>query len=274
VKREGAAASSSSSYSCSPNSSSSYSCSPNSRKSISRCCPLTISLPIALYLQCLEVIYSAPRLEERTSERHGISHTLTRFKRSKGVKLNGIFECRFLSKPEDHTQQERLACQLTLVQMDHQDDWLLSQCLRCSATDSIPQSYDRIVPSRSFLSPSVLRHNLQCRPVKSSGLPRGMPLVTRMFASSEHAWDQMASSSAKFCLKTRTVPTAASQQNSCHDMARWLHRVCCCCSTAGSSTWWCCSHTQGERRVPFDWPSFLGTHVAFNVLDGIYSADR
>jgi hypothetical protein len=41
---------------------------------------------------------------------------------------------------------------------------------------------------------------------KSSGLPRGMPLVTRMFASSEHAWDPMASSSARSCSKTRTAP--------------------------------------------------------------------
>jgi len=34
-----------------------------------------------------------------------------------------------------------------------------------------------------------------------------MPLVTRMFASSEHAWDPMASSSAKSCSKMRTVPS-------------------------------------------------------------------
>jgi hypothetical protein len=40
---------------------------------------------------------------------------------------------------------------------------------------------------------------------KSSGRPRGVPLVTRKFASSEHAWDPMASSSSKFCLKTGTV---------------------------------------------------------------------
>jgi hypothetical protein len=33
-----------------------------------------------------------------------------------------------------------------------------------------------------------------------------MPLVTRVFASSEHAWDPMASSSVNFCQKTRTVP--------------------------------------------------------------------
>jgi hypothetical protein len=32
-----------------------------------------------------------------------------------------------------------------------------------------------------------------------------MPLVTRVFASSEHAWDPMASSSVNFCRKTRTV---------------------------------------------------------------------
>jgi hypothetical protein len=42
---------------------------------------------------------------------------------------------------------------------------------------------------------------------KSTVLPRGMPLVTRMIASSEQAWNPMASSSAKFCLKTRTVPS-------------------------------------------------------------------
>jgi hypothetical protein len=42
---------------------------------------------------------------------------------------------------------------------------------------------------------------------KKSELPRGMPLVTRAFASSEHAWDPMASSSVNFCRKTRTVPS-------------------------------------------------------------------
>ena len=41
---------------------------------------------------------------------------------------------------------------------------------------------------------------------KRSELPRGMPLVTRVFASSEHAWDPMASSSVNFCRKTRTAP--------------------------------------------------------------------
>jgi hypothetical protein len=41
---------------------------------------------------------------------------------------------------------------------------------------------------------------------KRSGHPRGMPLVTRMFVSSEHAWDPMASSSVNFCRKTCTVP--------------------------------------------------------------------
>jgi hypothetical protein len=34
---------------------------------------------------------------------------------------------------------------------------------------------------------------------KRSELPRGMPLVTRVFASSEHAWDPKASSSVTFC---------------------------------------------------------------------------
>jgi hypothetical protein len=32
-----------------------------------------------------------------------------------------------------------------------------------------------------------------------------MPLVTRLLASSEQAWDPMASSSVNFCRKTRTV---------------------------------------------------------------------
>jgi hypothetical protein len=32
-----------------------------------------------------------------------------------------------------------------------------------------------------------------------------MPLVTRVFAASEHVWDPMASSSVNFCRKTRTV---------------------------------------------------------------------
>jgi hypothetical protein len=42
---------------------------------------------------------------------------------------------------------------------------------------------------------------------KKSGHPRGMPLVTHMLASSEQAWEPMASSSVNFCRKTRTVPS-------------------------------------------------------------------
>jgi hypothetical protein len=45
---------------------------------------------------------------------------------------------------------------------------------------------------------------------KSSGLPRGIPLATRMVTSSEHAWDLMAPSSAKLCLKTCTVHRGSS----------------------------------------------------------------
>jgi hypothetical protein len=40
---------------------------------------------------------------------------------------------------------------------------------------------------------------------KSSGLLRGMPLVARMFATSEQAWYPMASSSANYCRKTSSV---------------------------------------------------------------------
>jgi hypothetical protein len=43
------------------------------------------------------------------------------------------------------------------------------------------------------------------QPGKRSELPRGVPLVTRMLASSEQACDPMASSSVNFCLKTSTV---------------------------------------------------------------------
>jgi hypothetical protein len=48
---------------------------------------------------------------------------------------------------------------------------------------------------------------------KRSELPRGMPLVTRVFASSEHAWDPMASSSVNFCRKKRTVPLNAQDRD-------------------------------------------------------------
>jgi hypothetical protein len=37
-----------------------------------------------------------------------------------------------------------------------------------------------------------------------------MPLVTRMFASSEHAWDPMASSSVNFCRKRAPCTTASA----------------------------------------------------------------
>jgi hypothetical protein len=42
--------------------------------------------------------------------------------------------------------------------------------------------------------------------VRGSKHPRGMLLVTHAFASSEHAWDPIASSSAKSRRKTSTVP--------------------------------------------------------------------
>jgi hypothetical protein len=46
---------------------------------------------------------------------------------------------------------------------------------------------------------------------KRSELPRGMPLATRMFASSEHAWDPMASSRVDFCRKNaHRTPTKRS----------------------------------------------------------------
>jgi hypothetical protein len=57
---------------------------------------------------------------------------------------------------------------------------------------------------------------------KRSEPPRGMPLVTRMFASSEHAWDPMASSSVNSCRKTRTVPATRAKLVSCHFSLGWL----------------------------------------------------
>ena len=42
---------------------------------------------------------------------------------------------------------------------------------------------------------------------KKSGHSRGMPLVTRLLASSEQAWEPMVSSSVNSCQKTRTVPS-------------------------------------------------------------------
>jgi hypothetical protein len=41
---------------------------------------------------------------------------------------------------------------------------------------------------------------------QKSGHPRRMSLVTRLLASSEQAWEPMASSSVDFCRKTCTVP--------------------------------------------------------------------
>jgi len=42
--------------------------------------------------------------------------------------------------------------------------------------------------------------------VRGGGYPRGLPLVTRVLASSEQAWEPMASSIVNFCRKARTVP--------------------------------------------------------------------
>jgi hypothetical protein len=40
-----------------------------------------------------------------------------------------------------------------------------------------------------------------------------MALVTHLLASSEQAWEPMASSSVNFCRKTRTVPTPQSVES-------------------------------------------------------------
>jgi hypothetical protein len=66
---------------------------------------------------------------------------------------------------------------------------------------SVVKSYDSML----FKKPSVFERDLQVPTGKRSVLPRGMALVTRMFASSDHAWGPTASLSANLCLKTRTV---------------------------------------------------------------------
>jgi hypothetical protein len=61
---------------------------------------------------------------------------------------------------------------------------------------------------------------------KRNELPRGMSLVTRVFASSEHAWDPMASSSVKFCQKTRTVPPRRDHSTSAVRLALGTFGLC------------------------------------------------
>jgi hypothetical protein len=52
----------------------------------------------SLYLLCLDAIYSVNLVRKWTLERNAIGHTHACFKRGKGVKLNGILECKFMSK--------------------------------------------------------------------------------------------------------------------------------------------------------------------------------
>jgi hypothetical protein len=94
-------------------------------------------------------------------------------------------------------------------------------CAGCSTTalclvpsESIPiiVVLSLVNVTNACASPLLSAGFLQCIDIvygsngKSSGRPRGMPLVTRIFASNEHAWDPMASSSANSCRKTNTVP--------------------------------------------------------------------
>jgi hypothetical protein len=57
-----------------------------------------------------------------------------------------------------------------------------------------------IPPKHPPRAPSVFGRHLQCQPVRCSGHPRGMPLVTRMLASTEQAWKPMAFFKCKFRL--------------------------------------------------------------------------
>jgi hypothetical protein len=64
--------------------------------------------------------------------------------------------------------------------------------------------------------------------MRGTELPRGMPLVTRMFASSEHAWDPMVSSSVKFCRIKSTAQqpeTDDANPNAAESMVKIAHRT-------------------------------------------------
>jgi hypothetical protein len=117
-----------------------------------------------------------------TPERNAIGHTPDRFKRSKGVKLNGILECQFPLKTRTvHT--------------------LFRPCFPITPTR---QPIDPII---SF-APSVFRRNLQCELVKKVATPRGMPLVTCLqeLQAEQRRETQWHSSSVNLCQKTLTVP--------------------------------------------------------------------
>jgi hypothetical protein len=66
------------------------------------------------------------------------------------------------------------------------------------------------------LVPTVFGRNLQCKPVRGVNLREECHWshhVRFMFASSEHVWDPMASSSVTFCRKTRTIPRVCRRIN-------------------------------------------------------------
>jgi hypothetical protein len=72
-----------------------------------------------------------------------------------------------------------------------------------------------------------------------------MPLVTRMFASSEQAWDPMASSGVNVCRKTRTVLQKRALGLACVMVVTRGHvcarvRACVC--------------EKGESADTLDWP--------------------
>jgi hypothetical protein len=100
---------------------------------------------------------------------------------------------------------------------------------------------------------------------KRSELPRGMPLVTRLLASSELAWGPMASSSVNFCRKTRTVRSGTRHGSNTISGSSTLPPLCnmlgCQCQCMAIGLIGARPHSKSDRR---------GLDVS-NTLPSLYS---
>jgi hypothetical protein len=168
------------------------------------------------------------------------SHACSSFKRA-GVGTNGILECKFLSKNAHRalsvspTTPIRIVFFFTGLVTDSElartpslelartppleGGGVCPICngrtppsffnsLRCCDAIYIQQCATEFMVSnaRALKQPSVLRHNLQCQPVRGANAREEChwPHACKSLKRAK-AWDPMASSSVNFCLNTRTA---------------------------------------------------------------------
>jgi hypothetical protein len=105
---------------------------------------------------------------------------------------------------------------------------------------------------------------------KKSGHPRGMPLVTRMFASIEHAWDPMAFSSVNFCRKRAPYSNRSFAYPHWHLPTSCVHRRHFADSWIGSQKVVSTDTSAVNSSTTFGWKYFVsnscfGTSVRIRI---------